>query len=119
MLHGADIVIHTDHRNLTFDNLTAQRVLRWCVYLEEFSPVIEYIKGPDESWDIEGKKSVTVTFADLTNSATVNKQPASYHSLLDDLEIAECVLVLVLALDDEESYRQKVHSTMSTSRPNN
>ena len=47
MLWGQPIVVYTDHKNLMQDalGLTCDRVYRWRLLLEEYGPVIVYIKG--------------------------------------------------------------------------
>ena len=49
MLLGAQITVHTDHRNLThkLSTFTTQRVMRWRLLLEEFGPTFMYKKGTD------------------------------------------------------------------------
>lgn len=47
MLYGAELHIHTDHKNLTYSmtQYTTQRVLRWRLLLEDFGAKFYYKKG--------------------------------------------------------------------------
>jgi hypothetical protein len=46
ILFGQQIVVHTDHQNLTHKKFNTKCVMRWCLIIGEFGPTMEYIKGP-------------------------------------------------------------------------
>jgi len=46
ILLGQEIVVFTDHKNLTCKNFNTERVMRWRLLIEEFGPTLTYIKGP-------------------------------------------------------------------------
>ena len=102
MLLGANIVVHVDHRNLTFDNLMTQRVLCWIWYVEEYSPAINYIEGPlhviANTFSCMGiKKYPTInTVGKSTTDEDANStiKYENLHSILDDPDMAECFLTL-------------------------
>ena len=47
ILFGQKISVNTDHANLVCKSLTSDRVMRWRLYIEEFSPELLYLKGVD------------------------------------------------------------------------
>ena len=44
-LYGGQIIIHTDHKNLLAETSANDRVFRWKQKIEEFGPLMNYIKG--------------------------------------------------------------------------
>ena len=45
ILLGHQIKVFTDHKNLVYKNFNTERVMRWCLLLEEFGPKLTYIEG--------------------------------------------------------------------------
>jgi len=45
ILLGQQIIVHTDHENLTYKNFNTDRVMRWRLFIEEYSPDLRYVKG--------------------------------------------------------------------------
>ena len=45
ILLGHQITVYTDHKNITHKYFNTERVMRWCLILEEFGPELKYIKG--------------------------------------------------------------------------
>ena len=45
ILLGQQIRVYKDHKNLTQKKFNLDRVMRWRLYIEEYSPDLQYIKG--------------------------------------------------------------------------
>jgi RNase H-like domain found in reverse transcriptase len=47
ILLGQKLVVHTDHKNIIYGNLTNDRIARWRLLLEEFGPQYVQVAGED------------------------------------------------------------------------
>ena len=57
ILLGQHITVYKDNKNIIYDNLTTEQVLRWRLLLEEYAPNIKYIKGSN---NYEGDALITL-----------------------------------------------------------
>ena len=47
LLWGQDVIVHTDHKNILYGQLTNERITRWRLMLEEYHPTFVHIKGSE------------------------------------------------------------------------
>jgi hypothetical protein len=100
MLLGAELHVHTDHKNLTFENLNSQRVLRWRCYIEEYSPQFHYVRGPEnvlaDAFSCVPRAESTVGKDMSTNDDELIDEHylECFHSVLNEPELFECFLNL-------------------------
>ena len=47
ILLGHNITVYMDHKNITYNDYTTEKVILLCFLLEEYSLTIIYLKGPD------------------------------------------------------------------------
>jgi hypothetical protein len=45
ILLGYKIIVHTDHKKITYEKSTSDRVMRWRLLIEEFGQDFRHIKG--------------------------------------------------------------------------
>jgi hypothetical protein len=113
MLLGAELHIHTDHKNMLNIGDSSQCRLQWISYVDEYGPKLHYVEG---SASIVADTLSWLSPKDTPASPAVGiKQPAeyiidkddvdetpldNYFSWTDDREIFECFKCLT----DEEFY---------------
>ena len=86
MLFGADLHIHTDHRNILNVGDSSERRLSWISYVDEYGPTLHYVDGP--------LNVITDTLSRLSciqnnSSALVGKKAAS---VVSDSEVQQNTL---------------------------
>jgi len=117
MLFGAEILIHTDYRNILNVGNSSEHRLRWISHVNEYGPTLHYVEGP-LNVIADTLSRLSCNDIDIDSSALVGKKAASvvsdsesierHSSLIDDREILECLLNLpCLHLKKKESKRPK------------
>ena len=95
ILLGQQIIVHTDHKNLTHRNFTSDEVMRWRLFIEEYSPELRFIKGNknivadalsrleklDQTFNDSKEIFYSLMHSFATEAETYDTHPVSYHKI--------------------------------------
>jgi hypothetical protein len=126
MLLGAELHVHTDHKNILNVGDSSQQRLHWISYVDQYGPELHYIEGPhnviadtfssflrnDESSPLVGKKAAHV----IINFESDNDNESLYSSIIDDKEILHCLLSLPCISSNKEQKRRHVKRRKTDNR---
>jgi hypothetical protein len=104
MLLGAELHVHTEHKNILSIGHSSQQGLCWISYVHEYGLEIHYVEGPCNviadtfsrllrsglSSPLVGKKAANVAI----NSESDNRNESSHSLLMDDKGITVCLMNL-------------------------
>jgi transposase InsO family protein/exonuclease VII small subunit len=83
ILLGQQIIVHTDHENLTYKNFNSDRVMRWRLFIEEYSPDLRYIKG-EHNIVADSLSRLPKTISDLPKSEDpLDDSLEAFYSTMD------------------------------------
>jgi len=125
ILLGQQICVHTDHENLMYKTFNSDRVMRWRLYIEEYSPDLKYIKGEhnvvaDALSRLEMDEETSLHEALITDEMcsdwycyakeeqNFNSHPLSYQQL-EKAQRADMSLKKILKMDNLPYQYQSFH----------
>ena len=98
ILLGQQIRVYTDHKNLTYKQFNTDRVMRWRLIIEEFSPELVYVQGEsnivadalsrleiinDVDYNFSVTQKLDSFYADLFNlSGDTDVNPITYKNIM-------------------------------------
>jgi hypothetical protein len=109
MLLGAELHVHTDHKNILSICDSSQQSLCWISYVDEYGPELQYVGGPHNviadtfsrllrsnvSSPLVGKKAAYVD----SDSESGNRNESSHSMIIDDRGITDCLINLPCILE--------------------
>ena len=98
ILLGQKLIVHTDHKNLLYDKMSSDRIIRWRLLIEEYAPTFLHVKGEhnvvaDALSRIDADFSTTSTYStnkyEQANAFVSTKDVEEYEFPLSPAVIAK------------------------------
>jgi len=83
ILLGQEIIVHTDHENLTYKNFNSDRVMRWRLFIEEYSPNLKYIKGDENVVADALSRLPTILAAMPAEAKPLDDSMEAFYTIMD------------------------------------
>jgi hypothetical protein len=86
ILLGQRLIVHTDHKNLLYEKMASDRVMRWRLLIEEYGPEFQHVAG-EKNVVADALSRLAANF----ETEVDNKPDASYmaHAFVNTTEIEE------------------------------
>ena len=105
--------VHTDHKNLLYNKMSSQRVMRWRLLLEEYMPIFHYIKGAKNAL---ADAMSRLPFSQRQNNGMDVKNPADIYRRNGSL-VPSTDSFYTMAIDDDDLLDCFVHLPASSGVP--